>query len=110
MGERMLENSMNILFIAGAVLSAMVILGLILARMYRRASKEVSFVRTGFGGQKVIVNGGALVFPVLHEIIRVNMNTLRLEVSRAKQQALITRDRMRVDVQAEFYVRVQPSE
>jgi uncharacterized membrane protein YqiK len=58
----------------------------------------------------VIVNGGALVFPVLHEIIRVNMNTLKLDVQRTRQQALITRDRMRVDVQAEFYVRVQPSE
>ena len=83
---------------------------MVVARLYRRATKEVSFVRTGFGGQKVIVNGGALVFPVLHEIIRVNMNTLKLDVQRARQQALITRDRMRVDVQAEFYVRVQPSE
>ena len=54
------------------------------------------------------MNGGALVFPILHEIIRVNMNTLRLEVKRADGQALITRDRMRVDVQAEFYVRVKP--
>ncbi|MEM9489729.1 MAG: SPFH domain-containing protein, partial [Myxococcota bacterium] len=76
---------------------------------YRRSSKEVSFVRTGFGGQKVIMNGGALVFPILHEVIPVNMNTLRLEVRRHAEQALITRDRMRVDVQAEFYVRVQPT-
>ena len=83
---------------------------LVIARLYRRATKEISFVRTGFGGQKVIVNGGALVFPVLHEIIRVNMNTLKLDVQRAREQALITRDRMRVDVQAEFYVRVQPTE
>jgi len=82
---------------------------MILSRLYKRASKEVSFVRTGFGGQKVIMNGGALVFPVLHEIIPVNMNTLRLEVRRAREQALITRDRMRVDVTAEFYVRVKPS-
>lgn len=86
------------------------ILLLILSRLYRRASKEVSFVRTGFRGQKVIMNGGALVFPVLHEIIPVNMNTLRLEVRRANEVALITRDRMRVDVQAEFYVRVKPTE
>ena len=55
------------------------------------------------------MNGGAMVLPVLHEIIPVNMNTLRLEVRRAAQQALITRDRMRVDVMAEFYVRVKPS-
>jgi uncharacterized membrane protein YqiK len=37
------------------------------------------------------------------------MNTLRLEVSRGRDKALITRDRMRVDVIAEFYVRVQAS-
>ena len=37
------------------------------------------------------------------------MNTLRLAVKRASEQALITRDRMRVDVVAEFYVRCQPT-
>jgi len=94
----------------GVVLVALVAIGMIFARLYNRASKEISFVRTGFGGQRVIMNGGALVLPVLHEIIPVNMNTLRLEVRRANQQALITRDRMRVDVTAEFYVRVKPSE
>ncbi|MCI0507304.1 MAG: flotillin family protein [Gammaproteobacteria bacterium] len=102
-------NLSNIAMIAGVILIALIVLGLILSRLYKRASKEVSFVRTGFGGQKVIMNGGALVFPVLHEIIPVNMNTLRLEVRRAREQALITRDRMRVDVTAEFYVRVKPS-
>ncbi len=100
---------LDILIIAAIILVALLAVGLIFARLYRRSSKEVSFVRTGFGGQKVIMNGGALVFPVLHEIIPVNMNTLRLEVRRANEQALITKDRMRVDVQAEFYVRVQPT-
>ncbi|MEQ8405651.1 MAG: flotillin family protein [Oceanicaulis sp.] len=100
---------LDILMIAGVIFVALLAIGLIFARLYRRSSKEVSFVRTGFGGQKVIMNGGALVFPVLHEIIPVNMNTLRLEVRRNDGQALITRDRMRVDVQAEFYVRVQPT-
>ncbi len=103
-------NLMNIGIIAGLILVALFTLGMIFARLYRRASKEVSFVRTGFGGQRVIMNGGALVFPVLHETIPVNMNTLRLEVRRANEQALITRDRMRVDVTAEFYVRVKPTE
>lgn len=100
----------KLLMIAGIILVAMMVIGMILARLYRRATKEISFVRTGFGGQKVILNGGALVFPVLHDTIPVNMNTLRLEVQRANQQALITRDRMRVDVMAEFYVRVKPTQ
>jgi uncharacterized membrane protein YqiK len=103
------DDLMNILIVAAIIVAAIFVLGLILARLYRRASKEVSFVRTGLGGQKVIMNGGALVLPVLHEIIQVNMNTLRLEVVRTAEAALITKDRMRVDVQAEFYVRVQPT-
>ena len=96
-------------FIAVIIVFALLAIGLILSRLYRRASKEISFVRTGFGGQRVIMNGGALVFPILHEIIPVNMNTQRLEVRRNNEEALITRDRMRVDVKAEFYVRVQPT-
>jgi len=104
-----MNNLINIAFYAGGILVGLLAIGLVLARLYRRASKETSFVRTGLGGQKVIMNGGALVLPVLHETIPVNMNTLRLEVRRANEAALITRDRMRVDVQAEFYVRVQPT-
>lgn len=102
------NNFYNILILAGIIFAALVIIGIIIARLYRRSSKEISFVRTGFGGEKVILGGGAIVLPVLHEIIPVNMNTLRLEVRRADDQALITRDRMRVDVMAEFYVRVKP--
>ncbi|MEW6263954.1 MAG: flotillin domain-containing protein [Thermodesulfobacteriota bacterium] len=93
----------------GLVALAIFLLWLILERLYKRSSKETAFVRTGFGGQKVVMNGGALVLPVLHEVIPVNMNTLRLGVTRANNQALITRDCMRVDVQAEFYVRVKPT-
>ncbi|MGI9449812.1 MAG: flotillin family protein [Geminicoccaceae bacterium] len=99
----------NIAMTVGIILVAFLAIGLIFSRLYTRASKEVSFVRMGMGGQLVVMNGGAAVFPVLHEIISVNMNTLRLEVRRANEQALITRDRMRVDVLAEFYVRVQPT-
>jgi uncharacterized membrane protein YqiK len=105
-----MSNIYNTLFYAGVIFVALLAVGLVFARLYKRSSKEVSFVRTGFGGQKVIMNGGALVFPVLHEIVPVNMNTLRLEVHRTDDQALITRDRMRVDVQVEFYVRVQPTQ
>src|ERR1041384_2599917 len=98
----------SLLVPAGVIMVSLFTIGLIFARLYQRATKEISFVRTGLGGQKVIMNGGALVFPVLHEQIPVNMNTLRLEVRRAADQALITKDRMRVDVQAEFYRRGQP--
>ncbi len=83
---------------------------LIVSRLYKRASKERAFVRTGFGGQRIILNGGAVILPVVQETIEVNMNTMRLNISRNNEAGLITKDRMRVDVQAEFFVRVKPTE
>jgi len=77
--------------------------------LYRRSTKEVAFVRTGLRGEKVVIDGGAFVWPIIHDITPVNMNTLPLEVVREKNDALITKDRMRVDVEAEFYVRVRPT-
>lgn len=79
-------------------------------RYYRLASKEMAFVRTGLFGEKVVMNGGTFVFPHLQTQVNVNMKTLRLEVRREAEQALITRDRMRIDVIAEFYVRVKNDE
>ena len=104
-----MELNLNLWIGLVVVILALIIMGFMIARLYRRSTKEVSFVRTGFRGEKVIMNGGAMVLPILQEIIPVNMNTLRLEVKRAADQALITRDRMRVDVMAEFYVRVKPT-
>ncbi len=95
--------------ILGIIVAAVVIVVVfyVLSWLYRRSTKEISFVRTGAGGQKVVINGGALVLPVIHDVIPVNMNTLRLEVRRGRESALITRNRMRVDVVADFYLRVK---
>ena len=105
-----MENLTTLAVLVGAVLVALLVIGTTMARLYKRASKEIAFVRTGLGGQRVVLDGGALVLPVVHDTIPVNMNTLRLEVQRINEQALITHDRMRADVQAEFYVRVQPTQ
>jgi uncharacterized membrane protein YqiK len=94
--------------VAGAALLLLVVIGLLFAKLYKRASKEIGFVRTGAGGEKVVINGGALVLPVFHETMPVNMNTVRLAVERKNSDALITLDRLRIDVKAEFYVRVKP--
>ena len=98
-----------ILLVAGMVLLGFIVIGLIFAKLYKRATKEMAFVRTGFGGEKIIKDGGAIVLPVLHETISVNMNTLRIEVEKTQKDALITKDRMRVDVKADFYLRVAPN-
>lgn len=99
---------MALLWLIGFAI-AVVIAVYILRWLYRRSTKEIAFVRTGFLGEKVVVNGGAFVIPVLHEITPVNMNVIRIEVKRENNHALITKNRMRVDISAEFFVRVGSS-
>ena len=91
-----------VLAIAAAILIALA------AWFYERATNEVSLVRTGVGGRKVVIDGGTLAIPYFHEINRVNMQTIRMDVVRRGESALITKDRMRVDVGAEFYASVIP--
>ena len=94
------------ILLAGIAIAVVVYL---LYWLYQRSSKEVSFVRTGFGGERVVLSGGALVLPIIHNITQVGMQTLRLEVRRGGENALITKDRMRIEVVAEFYLRVGPN-
>ncbi|WP_257891449.1 flotillin family protein [Gymnodinialimonas phycosphaerae] len=99
-----------ILIIVAAVVGFLVFAGLIIGRLYKRTTRELSLVKTGAGGKKVIMDGGTLVIPLLHEVTPVNMKTLRLEVRRTGEGALITQDRMRVDVGVEFYVSVMATD
>ena len=80
-----------------------------LNRFYRKSTREIALVRTGFGGQRILISGGCLALPFLHKVEEINMRTLRIEVRRAAEKSAITEDRLRVDVELEFYVRVMPS-
>ena len=97
--------------IAIIILAAIVIavLAYLLHWLYRHSTKDVSFVRTGFRGEKVIMGGGSIILPIVHDLTEVNMNTLRLEVRRSREKSLITKDRMRIELEVEFYVRVVPT-
>ena len=106
--ENLDANSTFILMMVGVGLVSFITMGLIFAKLYVRATKEIAFVRTGMGGERVVKDGGAICLPVLHETISVNMNTLRIEVEKIEKDSLITKDRMRVDVKADFYLRVAP--
>ena len=91
---------------AGIGLFSIIILGIVFSRLYRKTTKELTFVRTGFGGEKVVVDGGALILPILHDYIDINMQSMKVTVARSKSDSFITKDRMRVDITADFYIRV----
>ena len=104
----MSASLLNVLIYAGIALLALVVMGIILTRLYRRATKDIALIRTGFGGEKVVLNGGIMVIPVLHELMQVRLTTVKLEVSRLNKDALITLDKLRVDVVGLFHIKVKP--
>ena len=88
---------------------AIAIIVYLLHWLYRRSSKEIAFVRTGMGGERVVISGGAFVLPIIHNITSVGMKTLCIEILRNGSKSFITKNRMRAEMTAEFYVRVAPN-
>jgi flotillin len=90
----------------------LIVVGGILAwfKLYRKTAANQALVRTGSGKARVILDGGTIVIPVIHEIVPVSLETMKLEVERQGTDALITQDNLRVDVKAEFYIRVNPTD
>ena len=102
--EIMMENMGNLVLI---FLILFLILLVLFSKFYQRSSKDVAFVRTGMGGEKIVLTSGAMAIPIIHQVTPVNMNTLRLNVERSNEKGLITLDKMRIDIQSAFYVRVK---
>lgn len=94
----------------GIILATGVAVLLTITHLYVKTRASEAFVRTGMGGLKVIKDGGAIVLPVIHQIVKVTLETIRLEVSRKGADSLITSDKLRADIKAEFFVRVQPDD
>src|SRR5436305_6721865 len=53
---------------AGAGGIVFMFIGAVMACMsfYKRTAADMAFVRTGRGGNKVVLDGGAMVFPIFH--------------------------------------------
>lgn len=78
------------------------------ARFYRRCGADEALVRTGAGGNKVVIGGGVTVFPILHQLLRVSLRSIKLSVDRSGAMALVTRDKIRANVTTELYIKVEP--
>ncbi len=91
----------GLVFIFGVALA-------VITKLYVKTTANEAFVRTGWGKAKVVLDGGAFVVPIIHKLVPVSLETMRLNVIRRGEEALITGDNLRVDIAAEFYIKVQP--
>jgi uncharacterized membrane protein YqiK len=100
-------TSQVVLVAFGAVMMLLFGILVVVTRLYHKAAADEAFVRTGVGGRRCIIDGGAIVVPVVHEVIPVSLRTFKLQIDRTGPDALITADFLRADVKAVFYIRVQ---
>ncbi len=105
----MTSTQMGVCVVIGAVILGLTGLLAMITKLYRKTSANQAFVKTGGRKAKVILDKGDFVIPVLHKLVEVSLETMRLDVKRVAGDALITRDNLRVDINSEFYIRVQPS-
>ncbi|MGH7807861.1 MAG: flotillin family protein, partial [Thermodesulfobacteriota bacterium] len=99
----------------GVILTLIIIILVIAAvavtlavKFYVKTQPNMAFIRTGLGGKRVIIDGGAVVFPVVQQVKWISLETVKLKVLRANKEGVITKDKFRVDIGAEFYMRVEP--
>jgi len=86
-----------------------------LTRSYVKAPANRAFVRTGgfFRSNEapptVVMNGGAWVFGIIHEVSWVDLGTMAIEIERTEANALLTKDPQYADIRAIFYIKVAPT-
>ncbi len=82
-------------------------------RVYVITPTNEAFVKTGGvvrKQKKVVLNGGCVVLPGFHELTRVPLRELSIDVERTGKLAVRTQDYLRADMRVTFYVCINASE
>lgn len=95
--------------VAGSIAALLIIFLLVYKSFYKKAPADSALVISG-GRKKRVVFGGSLINPITNTSQLISLNTLQLPVERTGQAALITKDSLRVDLEAQFYVKIEPNE
>lgn len=99
-----------------SILLLVLVTGFAYTRIYKVVKPNEAIVRSGgfgmFNGTRVFLEGGYVFIPAFHERVVVNMNEVKVGISRAGRSAdsgaVRTRDYLRAKLNAQVYVVVAP--
>jgi len=84
--------------------------GFICSLVYVRPTQNLAYVRSGYGGETILLTNPGWILPILHKSIPVNLATVRITIGLVDHQALLTKDRLRANVEVDFYVFIKAEE
>ncbi len=100
------SSSKWLISVFGIVLLVIGVILFVLTKLYVKTPANEAFIRTGMGGERVIIDGGAIFISLFHEIKKVSLETMKLSVDRVARDAIISKDKLKVDLTAEFYIKI----
>jgi uncharacterized membrane protein YqiK len=99
---------------AGAVILMVMLLVFLVAKYYKTCEMDEALVRSGRGGARVAIQGGIWVFPIIHQMQRVTLRTLKLNVETDDKKhgmgVMRTSDHLPIIINTEIYVRIPRKE
>ncbi len=75
-------------------------------KFYVKVGPDEAIVRTGMGGINVVIDGGTLVYPVVHRYEKMDLTLKSFEIAREGAEGLICKDNIRADIKTAFFIRV----
>lgn len=97
-----------IILALGFLVSIFLVIALltIASKFYVKVAPDEAIVKTGMGGMSVIIDGGKLVWPVVHRYEKMDLTLKSFEISREGSEGLICKDNIRADIKTVFFIRV----
>jgi len=97
--------SNQIVVVVGLCVLALLVMMGTLAKMYRKAGPNEAIIRYGFGGPKVIIGHGALIYPMVQHTRTLSLELMSFDV--APSQDLYTKQGVAVTVEAVAQIKVR---
>ena len=97
--------SNHLIVVVGLIVVGTLMLLAMVARMYQKAGPNEAIIRYGFGGPKVIIGHGALVYPVVQHTRSLSLELMSFDV--APSQDLYTKQGVAVTVEAVAQIKVR---